>query len=63
MSSIQRRVKNVQPIPLIHITEPTSSSPTNATDPRSPTTNILRSPVDLQTYHLPNVIIPKMNMK
>jgi hypothetical protein len=63
MSSIQRRVKNVQPVPLIHITEPISSSSTNATDPRSPTTNIIRSPVDLQTYQLPSVINPKMNMK
>ena len=41
MSSIQRRVKTIQQIPLIHLTEPVCQSSINS-DPRSPTANVTR---------------------
>ncbi|CAF1185018.1 unnamed protein product [Rotaria sordida] len=67
MNSIQRRLKNLNPVPPIHTIETTPPSPppppqsTTVIDPRSPSANIARTPVDLQTYHLPTA--PKMNIK
>ncbi|UJR26733.1 hypothetical protein I4U23_008048 [Adineta vaga] len=52
MSNVQRRIKSIYKVPLIDMTESNVEPPFN--DPRSPSANVSRTPVDLNTYHIPN---------
>ncbi|CAF2594675.1 unnamed protein product [Rotaria sp. Silwood2] len=53
MSSLQRRIKNIYKIPLLDMAE--DQTKPQFEDPRSPSANISRTPVELHTYHIPNM--------